>query len=71
MKFHNHSLIFVGDVDNYIRPCSIFICTGQQLTYKVIGSVDAIAKTKSSDSDAFEARILDVTIRDTFNSFAF
>ena len=35
VTFHTHSFFFLGDMDDYIRPCSNFTCVGQQLTYKL------------------------------------
>jgi len=31
MKFHTHSFFPLGDMDDYIRPCSNFTWVGQQL----------------------------------------
>ena len=28
VKFHTHSFFFLGDMDDYIRPCSNFTCMG-------------------------------------------
>ena len=36
VKFHTHSFFILGDILNYIRPCSIVSqCMGQQLTFKL------------------------------------
>ena len=40
-------LLFLGDMDDCIRPCSNFTCVGNQLTYElVICSGAGMAKTK-------------------------